>query len=86
MAEWALEARPSGLDTMCMATPRRPAKQTPDAQPRGHRIAHVNVPDVRSDEFAAEARRQALRLAAADRMTDDQAVVDAISVGLDADE
>ena len=53
---------------------------------RGYRPIQVWVPDVRSAEFADEAHRQSLRLAAADRTTDDQDFVDAISTALDTDE
>ncbi len=37
------------------------------------------VPDVRSQEFAAEANRQAVAVASADRVHDDQDFVEAIS-------
>ncbi len=53
---------------------------------RGYRPIQVWVPDTRSPKFAEEAHRQSLRLAAADRDTDDQEFVEAISTGLDTDE
>ncbi len=53
---------------------------------RGYRPIQVWVPDVRSAAFAAEAHRQAMLLAAADRSGDDQDFVDAISIGLDHEE
>jgi hypothetical protein len=37
------------------------------------------VPDVRSPEFRAEARRQAALVAASEHAADDQAFIDAIS-------
>lgn len=53
---------------------------------RGYRPLQIWVPDVRSDAFADEARRQSARLAAADRVGDDQDFVDAISVDLGDEE
>ena len=50
---------------------------------RGFRLVQVWVPDVRSDEFAAEARRQSKAVAAADRSGDDQDFVEAVSVEWD---
>jgi hypothetical protein len=46
---------------------------------RGYRPVQVWVPDVRSARFAAEAHREALALAEADRRSDDMAFVEAIS-------
>ncbi len=53
---------------------------------RGYRPIQIWVPDVRSAGFAAEALRQSVLLAAADRSGDDQDFVEAISVGLDEEE
>jgi Protein of unknown function (DUF3018) len=53
---------------------------------RGYRPLQIWVPDVRSDAFADEARRQSARLAAADHAGDDQHFVDAISVRLSDEE
>jgi hypothetical protein len=56
---------------------------------RGYRPVQMWVPDVRSPRFAAEARREALALAEADRHTDDMEFVEAISgdvAALDDDE
>lgn len=47
---------------------------------RGYRPVQIWVPDVRTEEFAAEARRQALLVALDDRRSDDQDFVDEISV------
>jgi hypothetical protein len=44
------------------------------------------VPDVRAPEFIAEAHRQSVAIATSEREADDQAFVDAISVGLDEDD
>ena len=44
------------------------------------------VPDVRAPEFIAEAHRQSLAIATSESEADDQAFVDAISVGLDEDD
>lgn len=43
----------------------------------------VWVPDVRTEAFAAEARRQAALVARADRSADDQEFVEAISTPWD---
>jgi hypothetical protein len=56
---------------------------------RGYRPVQMWVPDVRSPRFAAEAQREALALAEADRHTDDMEFVEAISddlAALDDDE
>jgi Protein of unknown function (DUF3018) len=50
---------------------------------QGFRLNQIWVPDVRSEHFAAEARRQSGLVAIADRNTDDQAFVEAISTGWD---
>ncbi|BBX45042.1 antitoxin MazE family protein [Mycobacterium cookii] len=50
---------------------------------RGLRPLQVWVPDVRTEAFAAEARRQALVVAHADEIGDDQDFVDAISTPWD---
>jgi Protein of unknown function (DUF3018) len=50
---------------------------------RGYRPVQLWVPDVRSSAFATEAHRQSVILAAADRDSDDQDFVEAISVDLD---
>lgn len=52
-------------------------------QEQGFRLVQVWVPDVRSEKFAADARRQSRAVAAADRSTDDQAFVEAISTDWD---
>jgi len=41
------------------------------------------LPDVRTQEFAAEARRQSALVAQADRLGDDQEFVEAVSVPWD---
>jgi hypothetical protein len=46
---------------------------------RGYRPIQVWVPDVRSAEFATEARRQSLAVAEVDRVSDDQDFVEAVS-------
>ena len=50
---------------------------------QGLRPIQIWVPDVRSAEFAAEARRQASAIAHSPHAEEDQAFVDAISVPLD---
>lgn len=50
---------------------------------RGYRLVQVWVPDVRSERFAAEAHRQSGIVAAADRQSDDQRFIEAVSVSWD---
>ncbi|MBX0300147.1 antitoxin MazE family protein [Cryobacterium sp. 1639] len=50
---------------------------------RGFRLVQVWVPDVRSDTFASEAHRQSIAIAAAERATDDQSFIEAVSVEWD---
>jgi len=50
---------------------------------QGYRLVQVWVPDVRSAEFAAEARRQSAAVGAVDRMSDDQDFVEAVTVSWD---
>lgn len=50
---------------------------------QGFRLIQVWVPDVRSDEFATEAHRQSTAVAAADRRSDDQEFIEAVSAGWD---
>jgi hypothetical protein len=46
---------------------------------RGFRQIQMWVPDVRTEEFKREARRQSLAVAAADRASDDQDFIGQIS-------
>ncbi len=46
---------------------------------RGLRQIQMWVPDIRTEEFKREARRQALAVAAADRAADDQDFIEEIS-------
>ena len=66
-----------------MTVRQRVAEHRRRMRARGYRPIQVWVPDVRSAAFAAEARRQSMLLAAADRSGDDQDFVDAISIRLD---
>jgi hypothetical protein len=66
-----------------MAVGQRVAEHRRRMRARGYRPIQIWVPDVRSDAFAAEAHRQSVQLAAADRAADDQDFVEAISIGLD---
>lgn len=50
---------------------------------QGLRPIQIWVPDVRSDRFADEARRQSRLVALADARSDDQAFVEAMSVNWD---
>lgn len=50
---------------------------------RGLRPVQIWLPDVRSEQFAADARRQAALVAEADQHTDDQAFVDSVSAPWD---
>lgn len=48
---------------------------------QGLRPVQIWVPDVRSPDFAAEAQRQALRVATAAQTSDDMDFVEAVSEG-----
>ena len=50
---------------------------------RGYRPVQVWVPDVRSEQFAREAHRQAALVAQADHDGDDQDFIEAVSVPWD---
>jgi len=50
---------------------------------QGFRLIQVWVPDVRSARFAAEAASQSASVAEADRHSDDQAFVEAVSAEWD---
>ena len=50
---------------------------------RGYRPVQVWLPDVRTEQFAREARRQAALIAELDRRADDQDFVEAVSVSWD---
>lgn len=53
----------------------------------GLRLVQIWVPDTRSPEFAAEARRQSRAVAESPHAAEDQAFIDAISEGIfDLDE
>ncbi|WP_067966724.1 antitoxin MazE-like protein [Mycolicibacter icosiumassiliensis] len=58
---------------------RRASEYRRRMRERGFRPVQMWVPDVRSPQFAAAARREALALAAADRCRDDMDFVEAIS-------
>jgi hypothetical protein len=68
---------------------RRASEYRRRMRERGYRPVQMWVPDVRSAQFAAEAQREALALAEADRHNDDMEFVEAISddlASLDDDE
>jgi len=50
---------------------------------RGYRPVQMWVPDVRTEQFAAEARRQAALVAQADRAGDDQEFIEAVAAPWD---
>lgn len=50
---------------------------------QGFRLIQMWVPDVRSEEFAVEARRQSQSVAEAERHSGDQEFIEAISVEWD---
>ncbi len=63
-----------------MSTSTRRARQYRERMRlRGYRPVQVWVPDTRSAAFAAEAHREALALAEADRHSDDMEFVESIS-------
>ncbi len=75
-----LHATAVSCNTRNMSTSTRRARQYRERMRlRGYRPVQVWVPDVRSAAFAAEAHREALALAEADRHSDDMEFVEAIS-------
>lgn len=50
---------------------------------KGYRPVQIWVPDVRSERFAKEARRQSARVAAADAHGDDQDFLESVSIRWD---
>lgn len=50
---------------------------------QGFRLIQMWVPDVRSEEFVTEARRQSQVVAEADHRSKDQEFIEAISAGWD---
>jgi hypothetical protein len=52
---------------------------------KGMRLVQIWVPDTRSPEFAAEARRQSKLIAKSSRSKDDQAFIDAVADDVLAD-
>ena len=50
---------------------------------KGFRVVQMWVPDVRSERFVEEAHRQSSAVGSADRVTDDQAFIEAVSVDWD---
>lgn len=50
---------------------------------QGYRLVQTWVPDVRSARFAAQAHEQSAVVAAADRQSDDQSFIEAVSVDWD---
>jgi hypothetical protein len=61
------------------ASTQRASEYRQRMRQRGYRPVQLWVPDVRSERFAAEAHREALALAEADRRSDDMNFVEAIS-------
>lgn len=66
-----------------MAVKHRVSEYRRRMRARGLRPVQIWVPDVRSKGFADEARRQAAMVARADRQSDDQEFVDAVSASWD---
>lgn len=66
-----------------MAVRERVSEHRRRMRERGYRLIQTWVPDVRSDRFAAEARRQAQAVAAAGRGADDQDFIENVSVTWD---
>lgn len=67
----------------CMAVRDRVGAHRARMREKGFRIVQMWVPDVRSERFAEEAHRQSLVVGSADRLTDDQAFIEAVSVDWD---
>lgn len=67
----------------CMAVKDRVGEYRRRMRARGYRPVQIWVPDVRTQEFAAEARRQSALVAQADSLGDDQEFIEAVSVPWD---
>ena len=81
------EARPAVTCNMVsMTVAERVEKHRRTMRERGFRPIQLWVPDVHSEEFAKEAARQAAGVAEADKHSDDQDFVDAISLFWEGDE
>ena len=50
---------------------------------QGFRLVQVWVPDVRSEKFVSEAHHQSTVVSVADRLSDDQDLIEAVSVRWD---
>jgi hypothetical protein len=50
---------------------------------QGFRLVQMWVPDVRSEKFAKEAHRQSSAVGSVERVTDDQAFIEAVSADWD---
>ena len=65
----------------CMVSTRQRVREHRERlRAQGLRPIQIWVPDVKAPEFVAEAHRQSAAIAASEHETDDQAVVDGISV------
>jgi len=67
----------------CMGVKDRVGEYRRRMRARGYRPVQIWVPDVRTQEFAAEARRQSALVAQADAVGDDQEFIEAVSVPWD---
>jgi Protein of unknown function (DUF3018) len=67
----------------CMTVNDRVGEYRRRMRARGYRPVQIWVPDVRTQEFAAEARRQSALVAQAERLGDDQEFIEAVSVPWD---
>ncbi|TFD83222.1 antitoxin MazE family protein [Cryobacterium fucosi] len=66
-----------------MAVRDRVGKHRDRMREQGFRLLQVWVPDVRSEHFAAEACRQSVAVASADRGGDEQSFIEAVSAPWD---
>ncbi len=69
-----------------MAVKERVGEYRRRMRERGYRPVQIWVPDVRSEEFATEAHRQAALVAGTDQAGDDQTFVEAITARWDEQE
>ncbi len=66
-----------------MAVTERVGEYRHRMRARGYSPVQVWVPDVRSEQFVREARRQAALIAQIDRQSDDQDFIEAVSLDWD---
>ena len=63
-----------------MSVQQRVSSHRERMRARGYRPIQIWLPDVRSEAFSAEAKRQSLSVAELDRVSDEQDFIQAVSI------